>query len=671
MDCVMRLPSFGEMRNQRRHVKGSARSRTTGESLRRGRLALVLSGGGGKGAYELGCLRALRDNHISEFHAIAGTSVGALNASLLAQDGLSAAKKIWHDISFGQVLRAHPIGFLTAVALRLALAPMFALKAVPSFWEATEAFGSYRKVGFKPAVACMEAVARLLGPLVRVALLSMLAAAAYHGMFGRHIPGIGSARFWMVVAFTLPFAITLWWTAFKLHNTVADKFALFSNEPLQRLVADRLEPSKIRNASFATYVTLATLRWVQIYPGDEKRAEAIHSFMNFRLRYTPIYKDLRELSDDGIREHVIQSAGLPEVFPRRVVSGAPVVDGGLADNTPIKPVLEADAFVVIYLNAHLDAPRLIKSERIRIDKILNTPKPVPADVAFLHAAVLATARQKQQAGDPANTLETAFGVARPFLAIIPSRKLGGLITGTMNFSARKARRLMWLGYWDTLNALKEEPMSWFSNKPTPDDTRERDEVICLSRRAADGDSAAQYELGIRYQQGRGVAVDQVEAIRLFERASAGGVAAATGALAFGYLNGLGVAKDIAKGLPLLQKAAGDGYDMAQATLGMFYVTGQLLPLNYSEGVKWLGKAADQGNPVGLVGLGQCYEIGAGVAADYVETYKLYLLGLKKYRAGSGQLMEVGARDVEERMKALKTQMTPEQVATAERRAAEH
>ncbi|WP_319559640.1 patatin-like phospholipase family protein [Marispirochaeta sp.] len=40
---------------------------------------LVLGGGGGRGAYEIGVWRALRELGIG-FHAVAGTSVGALNA---------------------------------------------------------------------------------------------------------------------------------------------------------------------------------------------------------------------------------------------------------------------------------------------------------------------------------------------------------------------------------------------------------------------------------------------------------------------------------------------------------------------------------------------------------------------------------------------------------------
>lgn len=46
---------------------------------------LVLAGGGTKGAYEVGVWKALKELNIS-ITAIAGTSIGALNAALILQD---------------------------------------------------------------------------------------------------------------------------------------------------------------------------------------------------------------------------------------------------------------------------------------------------------------------------------------------------------------------------------------------------------------------------------------------------------------------------------------------------------------------------------------------------------------------------------------------------------
>lgn len=58
---------------------------------------LVLAGGGGKGAYEIGVWKALlerKDLHIS---AVSGTSVGALNAALFSTGDFELAQAIWEN----------------------------------------------------------------------------------------------------------------------------------------------------------------------------------------------------------------------------------------------------------------------------------------------------------------------------------------------------------------------------------------------------------------------------------------------------------------------------------------------------------------------------------------------------------------------------------------------
>jgi predicted acylesterase/phospholipase RssA len=660
----MRLPTAAEMRARNRGIRSSSKAQSTIDLLRSTRIALVLSGGGGKGAYEIGCLRALRDHGISRFCAVAGTSVGALNGALFTQDGLGAAKRVWHDISFGQVLKAHPFGFFVAFACRLLLAPMFALRSIPSFWEATEAFGAFKKAGFPGPVAAANAVSRLAVSFLIFAATLVAATAIVHSITPMRIPFVGDWRFWLGALLAMGPLMALWWGLFKIHNVVADRFALFSNAPLQSLVNRVLEPRKIRAAAFPTYITVAWLRWVQIPPGQE-RAGVLHSLVNYRMQYTPVYKELRELTDEGIREHVIQSAGLPEVFPRRVVSGVPVVDGGVADNTPFRPVLDADGFVVVYLQSHADKKELMRVETERVRRIVDQSGAVSDTQAAMTAGIWAMAKQE---GWVEEVLRSESDVARPLLSIVPSRSLGGLLAGTMNFSACKARQLMWLGYWDTLGALEEGTMNWFGRKTTQGESPERDEVLRLARAAADGDAAAQFDLAVRYDRGRGVGADPIEATRLFAKAAESGHSAATAALATRYLSGLGVPRNSAEGLRLLRSAAEAGDANAQSTLGMIYATGQGVPVDYSEGVKWLRASAEQGNPVGLTGLGQSHAIGAGVATDRVEAYRLYVLALRKYERGSGKLMQVGASDVRARMKELASTMTAQQIADAEQRA---
>lgn len=60
--------------------------------------ALVLAGGGGKGAYQIGAWKALRELNIS-FNAIAGTSIGSINGALIAAGDYDKAWEFWHSVS--------------------------------------------------------------------------------------------------------------------------------------------------------------------------------------------------------------------------------------------------------------------------------------------------------------------------------------------------------------------------------------------------------------------------------------------------------------------------------------------------------------------------------------------------------------------------------------------
>lgn len=60
--------------------------------------ALVLSGGGAKGAFELGALDCLLKEKKLNFDIICGTSVGALNGTLVAQDDFDSLKNLWFSI---------------------------------------------------------------------------------------------------------------------------------------------------------------------------------------------------------------------------------------------------------------------------------------------------------------------------------------------------------------------------------------------------------------------------------------------------------------------------------------------------------------------------------------------------------------------------------------------
>ena len=63
--------------------------------MERKNYGLVLSGGGGKGAYQIGVWKALREKQMDTWiKAVAGTSAGSLNAMLVLAGDYDNAEKI-------------------------------------------------------------------------------------------------------------------------------------------------------------------------------------------------------------------------------------------------------------------------------------------------------------------------------------------------------------------------------------------------------------------------------------------------------------------------------------------------------------------------------------------------------------------------------------------------
>ena len=62
-------------------------------------IGLVLSGGGGKGAYQVGVLKALAENGLlDDVTAVSGASIGAVNAMLYAMEDIELMYKAWEEI---------------------------------------------------------------------------------------------------------------------------------------------------------------------------------------------------------------------------------------------------------------------------------------------------------------------------------------------------------------------------------------------------------------------------------------------------------------------------------------------------------------------------------------------------------------------------------------------
>ncbi len=88
------------------------------------------------------------------------------------------------------------------------------------------------------------------------------------------------------------------------------------------------------------------------------------------------------------------------------------------------------------------------------------------------------------------------------------------------------------------------------------------------KKAEQGDAKAQFNLGLCYDKGEGVAKDVAEAVKWYRKAADQGVAAAQYNLGVCYQDGDGVTKDACEAVKWYLKAADQGDVRAQCSLGV-------------------------------------------------------------------------------------------------------
>lgn len=100
----------------------------------------------------------------------------------------------------------------------------------------------------------------------------------------------------------------------------------------------------------------------------------------------------------------------------------------------------------------------------------------------------------------------------------------------------------------------------------------------------------QFDLGIMYENGKGVPQDYAQAAIWFRKAAEEGDAKAEYRLGGLYANGLGVPQDKAQAAGLFLTAAKQGYAPAYALIGGAYLTGDGVPTDYAEASFWYAVA---------------------------------------------------------------------------------
>jgi TPR repeat protein len=127
---------------------------------------------------------------------------------------------------------------------------------------------------------------------------------------------------------------------------------------------------------------------------------------------------------------------------------------------------------------------------------------------------------------------------------------------------------------------------------TETDQKQFDEVMA---KAEAGDADSEYQIGVRYAKGQGVAKDEVEAVKWVRKAAEQNYAVAQYNLGVCYSYSVGVDEDDVEAVKWYRKAAEQNYAAAQYNLGNRYASGEGVRKNDIVAYMWWLLAAAQGN----------------------------------------------------------------------------
>ena len=165
-------------------------------------------------------------------------------------------------------------------------------------------------------------------------------------------------------------------------------------------------------------------------------------------------------------------------------------------------------------------------------------------------------------------------------------------------------------------------------------------------KAKAGDAEAQYQMGLKYYNGRvNVDVDYKKAFEWYQKAAEQGHVKAQNNLGLMYQTGQGTSKDIQKAIYWYEKAVEQGNVKAHVNLGhVFYFARGSVEQNYERAHELYQRASEEGDVEAKYKLGVMYYYGRGVDIDYQKALEYFSYAIDKNHSVAYQALAVMFRD---------------------------
>ncbi len=174
-----------------------------------------------------------------------------------------------------------------------------------------------------------------------------------------------------------------------------------------------------------------------------------------------------------------------------------------------------------------------------------------------------------------------------------------------------------------------------------------DDLSWLEEAAEQGVAIAQYDMGLAYLQGNGVARDYDLARRWFDLAAAQEFADAQFHLGVLYENGLGTESSDQAAAFWYSRAAREDHIVAMHNLAVLYASGRGVEQDYSLATRWFTSAAERGFASSQYNLGWLNERGLVGEPDPAAAFRWYALAFAQGHTGAEARRDAVASGLDE------------------------
>lgn len=237
---------------------------------------------------------------------------------------------------------------------------------------------------------------------------------------------------------------------------------IFNVSPLKKTLESLLAHHTFK---IPTYVTIASRKLM--FDPDKPGFYHIGGQIGYIRRameeelFIPHYVRLDQLETRERTQVLLASASLPfGIFPEVELNSNTFVDGGMIDNCPVYPLvsLEACSSVIVVRLRPVESGFLKMAWQL-VDRILRVAEMEPSESRRQYHARIKIHRISStidETIDPPLTVPYRIPERWPeqIHVIAPRRSLGWFLSGTMNFRAHYANKLIDMGYRDAMEVLQ-------------------------------------------------------------------------------------------------------------------------------------------------------------------------------------------------------------------------